>query len=65
MKNLQFQHRYHNNHISPTELEDILQKHPAVKECLVYGQPSAAHQEIVTACVVVKPRHTVRVQIFV
>ena len=29
--------RYCNNHVAPTELEDILQTHPAVAESLVFG----------------------------
>ncbi len=41
--------------MAPTELEAILQKHPAVKESLVFGQPDPKVQEIVTAVVVRNP----------
>ena len=30
--------RYQNNHVSPTEIEAILQTHPDVKESLVFGK---------------------------
>ena len=44
-----------NNHVSPTELEEILQAHPAVQECLVYGKREERVQEVVSAVVVLKP----------
>ena len=47
--------KYKNNHVSPTELEDILQSHPAVQECLVFGLPEPSVQELFSAAVVLKP----------
>ncbi len=44
-----------NNHVSPTELEGILQCHPAVKESLVFGKPEPSVQELITAVVVLNP----------
>ena len=49
--------RYCNNHVSPTELEEILQAHPAVKECLVFGIKEPSVQELITAVVVIKEGH--------
>jgi len=46
--------KYCNNHIAPTELEDILQTHPAVAECLVFGMKDPKVQELVSAVVVLK-----------
>ena len=48
-------YRYRNNHVAPTELEDILQRHEAVNECLVFGKPDPKVQEIITAVVIKKP----------
>ena len=47
--------RYLNNHVYPTELEEILQTHPAVQECLVYGKSEEQVLELVAAVVVLKP----------
>lgn len=47
--------KYQNNHISPTELEDVLQGHPGVQECLVYGKPDPKFQELISAVVVRQP----------
>ncbi len=44
--------KYHNHHVSPTELEDILQEHPAVGEVMVFGRPDPHAMELVTAVVV-------------
>lgn len=52
--------RYKNNHVAPTELEDILQRHPAVQECLVFGKPDDQVQELISAVVVVKPGQKVK-----
>ena len=52
--------RYNNNHVSPTELEGILQRHPAIQESLVFGRPNPETQEQVTAVVVLKPGHEVK-----
>ena len=38
--------------ISPIEIETVLQKHPAVLECVVYGQDDEARGQVVTALVV-------------
>jgi len=51
--------RYKNNHISPTELEAILQRHPAVREALVFGFPDPQVQELITAVVVPNTNFTV------
>ncbi len=44
--------KYHNIHVSPTELEEILQEHPAVNEVLVFGRPDLHAMELTTAVVV-------------
>ena len=53
--------RYKNNHVSPTELEDLLQKHDDVQECLVFGKPDNQVQEIISAVVVLKQGSKVRI----
>merc|ERR1712154_685523 len=50
--------KYKNNHVSPAELEDVLQSHPAVLESLVFGLPDPHVQELFSAAVVLKPGHT-------
>ena len=45
-------YRYCNNQTSPTELEDLLQAHPAVKESLVFGIKDEKVQELISAVVV-------------
>ena len=50
-----FRYRYCNNHIAPTEIEDVLQTHPDVLEALVFGMKDPAVQERVSAVVVLKP----------
>lgn len=47
--------KYKNNHVSPTELEDILQKHPSVQESLIFGRKDPYVQEIICAVVVKNP----------
>ena len=47
--------KYNNNHFAPTEIEDILQRHPCISECLVFGKPDPKVQELITAVVVKKP----------
>ena len=47
--------KFNNNHISPTEIEDILQKHADVQDCLVFGKKEPKVQELVTAVVCKKP----------
>ena len=46
--------RYQNNHVSPSEIEDVLQGHPDVKECLVFGKKDPTVQELISAVVVLK-----------
>lgn len=41
--------------IGPTEVENALMRHPAVRECAVIGVPDAGRGEIVKACVVLQP----------
>ncbi len=47
--------RYNNHHVSPTEIESLLQDHPSVLESLVFGRPHPQTQEQVAAIVVLKP----------
>ena len=49
--------RYMNNHVSPAELDDILQAHPGVAECMVFGLPDPKVQELFSAAVVLKAEH--------
>ena len=49
--------KYCNNHTSPTQLEDILQTHPAVKESLVFGIKEPTVQELISAVVVLNDNH--------
>ena len=51
--------KFNNNHISPTEIEDILQKHDDVQDCLVFGKKEPKVQELVTAVVCKKPKSKV------
>jgi fatty-acyl-CoA synthase len=41
--------------IYPTEIENVLYKHPAVQLCAVFGLPDARWGEVGMACVVLKP----------
>ena len=43
--------------MSPAELEDVLQSHPAVLESLVFGLPDPQVQELFSAAVVLKIGH--------
>ena len=47
--------RYENRHISPSELEDVLQSHPGVLHSMVVGKQDPRSQELPTAIVV--PRY--------
>ena len=62
MKNVFFPCRYCNNHIAPTEIEDVLQTHPDVLEALVFGMKDPAVQERVSAVVVLKPGRRAEVE---
>jgi 2-aminobenzoate-CoA ligase len=44
--------------IAPTEVEQVLSEHPAVREVAVVGAPDALRQEIVVAFVALHPRET-------
>ena len=46
--------KYQGNHLYPMELENIIQKHPAVAEVAVFGLPHPEVQELVSAIVVKK-----------
>lgn len=45
--------------IYPTEIEQVLYRHPAVHMCAVIGVPDARWGEVGKACVVLKPGHSV------
>lgn len=47
--------RYKNNHVAPTEIEEILQTHPAVKEALVFGVEDHEVQELISAVISLNP----------
>ena len=46
--------RYKNNHISPTEIENIVQEHPNVAESQVFGKKDPNVQELVSIAIVPK-----------
>ena len=46
--------RYKNYHISPTEIENIVQEHPNVAESQVFGKKDPYVQELVSIAVVPK-----------
>ncbi len=46
--------RYKNYHVSATELESLLQTHPAVRESLAYGVEDPKVMELVAMDVVLK-----------
>ncbi len=52
--------RFKNNHVSPTELESVLQRHPAVRESMAFGVPDPAVMEVVAAMVVANEGEEVR-----
>ncbi|MEE8414626.1 MAG: long-chain fatty acid--CoA ligase [Dehalococcoidales bacterium] len=52
--------KYKGYTIAPAEVEAILYKHPAVKECAVVGKPDALAGEIPKAYVVIKAEHTAK-----
>lgn len=53
--------KYCNNIISPTEIEDLIQSHPNVLECLAFGIKNPSVQEELSAVVVLKDEGQVRV----
>jgi acyl-CoA synthetase (AMP-forming)/AMP-acid ligase II len=46
--------KYNNNHVSPTEIENLLQEHPALAESLVFGEKDPTVQELISAVIVLK-----------
>ena len=54
--------KYKNNLVAPTEIEDILQKHEAVQESLVFGKKEPSVQELISAVVIIKPNKKVSIQ---
>ena len=44
--------RYQNNHVSPAEIESVLQEHPDVRDCLVFGKKDPMVQELISAVIV-------------
>ena len=52
-------YRYKGNHISAIEIENVLQEHPDVSSCLVYGKEDPEVQELICAIVVLKENRSV------
>ncbi len=53
------QPRYNMNYVSALELEGVMQRHPAVQECLAFARPSSDMQDLVSMVVVLKTDHEV------
>ena len=51
--------------MAPTEIENILQEHPAVNECLVFGRKDDTVQELISAVVTLKTGMQVRISMLV
>ena len=51
------QPRYNMNYVSALELEGVMQRHPAVQECLAFARPSSDLQDLVSMVVVLKTDH--------
>ena len=51
--------KYNNMHVAPMEIENLLQKHEAVIDCVVYGTKDPNVQELISAVVVKNPKITV------
>jgi 2-aminobenzoate-CoA ligase len=49
--------------VAPVEVEEVLARHPAVREVAVVGAPDPIRQEIVVAFVAVKPGHAADAQL--
>ena len=43
-------------HVAPMEIENLLQKHEAVIDCVVYGTKDPNVQELISAVVVKNPK---------
>jgi len=48
--------KYNNIHVAPMEIENLLQKHEAVVDCVVYGTKDPNVQELISAVVVKNPK---------
>ena len=48
--------KYNNMHVAPMEIENLLQKHEAVIDCVVYGTKDPNVQELISAVVVKNPK---------
>ena len=46
--------------MSPSEIESVLQEHPAVKESLVFGKKDPKVQELISAVIVLNENAKVR-----
>ena len=46
--------KYQNNHVSPSEIESVLQEHTDVADCLVFGKKDPTVQELISAVIVLK-----------
>ena len=51
--------KYKYNKIAPMEIENLLQKHESVHECLVFGKKDPQVRELVSAVVVRNPNTNV------
>lgn len=51
--------------IGPTEVENALMSHPAVRECAVFAAPDATRGEVVKACVVLRAGQPVSLELVV
>ena len=50
--------RFNDFRVWPTLVEAELQKHPAVRECMIYGKQNPTTMELVAASIVLKPGYT-------
>ena len=48
--------KYNNMHVAPMEIENLLQEHEAVIDCVVYGTKDPNVQELISAVVVKNPK---------
>lgn len=55
--------KYCNNHIAPTQIEDILQTHPKIQESLAFGIKDPSVQELLSVVVVPKEGKQVRAEL--
>ena len=50
--------RFNDFRVWPTLVEAELQKHPSVRECMIYGKQNPSTMELVAASIVLKPGYT-------